>query len=505
MSQLTKHSERRVLWTVGNTRIVDDEPDTGIVPLVKVAMLGIGAISVASVSPVIAIALAGYASLKIFDLATAIGKDGADIAGNIYDDVNGAESVPDGWVPIPQLPESVPAQIGNATRLGAIDVQSQSVQTATTQRTIALTGLSSIVSDPYQSRAFFGAQRTGKSYLAAVASREISNALNCKIFHLNLASFGTEDSVYWKHATETLRGDLSSLDAYEAKDLIKDAIALIKRFYSQQNAILIVDEIAYIGSISNQHAKLLEPLLTLIADKITTLSSSGKKRQQAIWTIAPEFVAGALTQDAKAVKKLKLCYVAAHPNKSLDWNGQAISFDWELFRQIKANFEISEPSVVPNSDRVCFIAPNWMSVGELPKLGKSESVRVAQASPIKAESDDADTTYPISEIAAMLGIDRPVIEADEPVSVASQSRPEALDNYPMVKAVCLYLEGKEPRSLTQIANTMRNCKKITDEDLQQRLGTGYTNYKEGVQQALFFGVREGFITQVSQDAFTVNY
>ena len=140
-------------------------------------------------------------------------------------------------------------------------------------------------------------------------------------------------------------------------------------------------------------------------------------------------------------------------------------------------------------------------MGSCQKLGKPESVRVASA-PIKT---DTDTTYPISEIAAMRGIERPTIEVDELVSVASVSRPEALDDYPMVKAVCLYLEGKEPRSLKQIADTMKACKKITDEDLQQRLGTAYTNYKDGTQQILFFGVHQGFITQISQDAFTVNY
>ncbi|MBW4527079.1 MAG: hypothetical protein KME18_18135 [Phormidium tanganyikae FI6-MK23] len=269
--------------------------------------------------------------------------------------------------------------IGTNTRPNALPVASQ----PTRQPDSIPTGLSSIVADPYQSRAFFGAQRTGKSYLAAVASKEISDSLSCKIFHMNLASFGDEDSYYWSHAVESLQCDLSSMDGYESKQIINQAIDIVKRFYSQQNALLIVDEIAYLGSASNQHSKLLEPLLTLIADKITTLSSSGKKRQQAIWTIAPEFVAGSLTQDAKAVKKLKLCYVASHPDRALDWNGQSISFDWELFRQIKANFEILEPNSLPSSDRVCFVGSHWLPIGELPDLKKMATPKPDIVDPVQ--------------------------------------------------------------------------------------------------------------------------
>jgi len=116
---------------------------------------------------------------------------------------------------------------------------------------------------------------------------------------LNLASFGDEDLRYWKHAALSIAADLSAADEFTAKELIKNASRLISKFYATQNAILIVDEIATIGSTSNRYKALLEPLMCLIADKITTLASSGKKRRQAIWTIAPEFVAGGLSQDAK--------------------------------------------------------------------------------------------------------------------------------------------------------------------------------------------------------------
>ena len=152
--------------------------------------------------------------------------------------------------------------------------------------------------------------------------------------------------------------------------MVESAIELVKEFYSTQNAILIVDEFAYCGSTVAAHKDALAELMRIIADKITTLSSSGKKRMQAIWTIAPEFVAGSLTQDAKAVKKLKLCYVSVNPDASIDWQGQTIGFDWELFCQIKANYTITEPTCVPSQERICFIGSYWVPVGELPDLKK---------------------------------------------------------------------------------------------------------------------------------------
>ncbi|BAU12522.1 hypothetical protein LEP3755_30520 [Leptolyngbya sp. NIES-3755] len=400
MSNLVKHSEHRIIWTIGNTQIVDSEPDTGIVPLLKISALGIGAIVAAPVSPMIAVALFGYGAYKIFDLATSIGSDGANLAKDIYADVNGDEteddSVPDGWVNLPQIEESEPVRI--RTQLGeqsAIDVPVQPAKPIESPN-----GFGCILADPYQSRAFFGAQRTGKTYLAAVASREMSTRLGVKVFHMNLASFGTEDDHYWSHATESLRCDLSALDGYTAKQLTVRAIDLVKRFYATQNAILVVDEIAYLGSTGSEHREALEPLLRIIADKITTLSSSGKKRQQAVWTIAPEFVAGSLTQDAKAVKKLNLCYVSIHPQKTVDWNGQSIGFDWGLFNQIKANFTITDPTSVPNDDRICFVSGNWLPLGKLPTIEKVEKPNaVPQHSPkdVRAQLEKSFQSTDIEE------------------------------------------------------------------------------------------------------------
>lgn len=258
------------------------------------------------------------------------------------------------------------------------------------------TALDALLASPYISRALFGAQRTGKSYLAAVASRKLSEQ-GTKTYHLNLASFGTEDDEYWVHATKSVRGDLPSMsNPDDAVNLIEAAIAAVEEWFTQPDSVLIVDELAYLGSSSNAYSELLKPLLKIIADKIACLSSTGIKRRQAIWTIAPEFVAGGLTQDARAVKKLQLCYVSIAPNRSVDWNGSRIGFNGELFEQIKNNFPIEYPPVMGlNSDRICFVNNKWLPVGELPRLGNPPSSG-SSGSPSPAPNQ------PLSPMASMI-------------------------------------------------------------------------------------------------------
>ena len=253
------------------------------------------------------------------------------------------------------------------------------------------TALSLLTSSPFISRAIFGSQRTGKSYLAACASRQIAGN-GTKIFHLNLASYGQEDEKYWQHATESLTIDLSDSPSHVANDAIGKAIALVEHFYSTENSVLIVDEWAYIGSQNNTHSEALAPLMNLLADKITTLSSTGIKRKKAIWTIAPECVGGSMTQDAKAVKKLSLVLVAIAPGKTVSWNNMPIGFSSELYSQINNNFTIKVPAInsaLAGQDRIAFVDGEWVPVGVSGNtLAVDKTPAVAIAEP--AQETDSD-------------------------------------------------------------------------------------------------------------------
>jgi hypothetical protein len=251
-----------------------------------------------------------------------------------------------------------------------LEIQQTQAETMTTMKPVAAeskqskTAFNVLIESPYSSRAFFGAQRTGKTYLAALATQELARKSN-QIFHINLASFGNEDSEYWSHA-QSVRCDLATCDEADAVDAIQKAIALVEKWFASTNAILVVDEFAYIGSTGNSYAGQLAPLMQVLSDKISALASTGIKRAKSIWTIAPEFVAGGLTQEAKAVKKLQLVYVSIAPGKFVDWQGSKISFDGSLFDQIGKNFPIAAPAItsaIAGQDRIVYANNVWMPVG----------------------------------------------------------------------------------------------------------------------------------------------
>jgi hypothetical protein len=236
--------------------------------------------------------------------------------------------------------------------------------------------LAVILASPYSSYLMIGGQRTGKSYFAAMASRELTKT-GTKVFHINLASYGNEDAYYWTHAARSVTGDLSTItDADEAQTLIDNALAVVDEFWESQDAILICDEITLAGSKHNTHSDLMGDYLKAIAGKISSLTTTGMKRRKAIWCLCPELVAGALQDAAKAIKSLKLVYFSIAPGQFADWQGQAISFDHSLHQQIKANWtSVGMPTdeqidllKAHSIDRIVWMGEQWLPVGDLPKL-----------------------------------------------------------------------------------------------------------------------------------------
>ena len=240
--------------------------------------------------------------------------------------------------------------------------------------------LDAIIRSPGISRLMIGGQRTGKSYLAAVASRELA-ARGWKVYHVNLASYGTEDSYYWEHCTRSVTGDLASItDEEEAKTLLEQSIECLNEFWSQTNAILICDEITYVGSRFGRWSEEVNDYLCLVAGRISALASTGMKREKAIWCLCPELVSGSLKGPAKAIKSLDLMLFAIAPGRTVEWNGQEISFNAALYKQVDHNFDgLSMPSDEQvqlceqhGIDRIVFMGGEWLPVGDLPKLEPSQ-------------------------------------------------------------------------------------------------------------------------------------
>jgi hypothetical protein len=236
--------------------------------------------------------------------------------------------------------------------------------------------LDAVMKSPGISRLMIGWQRTGKSYFAAVASRELA-ARGWKIYHVNLASYGTEDSYYWEHATRSVVGDLASItDESEAKALIERAIDCLNDFWAQENAIMVCDEITYMGSRFGQWEDEVNEFLCLVAGRISALTSSGMKRVKAIWALCPELVSGSLKGPAKAIKSLELMLFAIAPERKVDWQGQEISFSHAVYKQVAYNFDgLSMPTAEQiqlchdhEIDRICYLNGEWLPVGDLPTL-----------------------------------------------------------------------------------------------------------------------------------------
>lgn len=399
--------------------VSDSEPEAAFPIAAKAGMAALFGVAVFTHAPLVGATMFAYAVYKIGNsIADLYGGDHG-LTSKLERDLN-AEVVPEGWVPMPQVPDNQSVRI--TTQLGessAIDVAAETSDRASLGTQIFGTGtkalpaqaatvddpwqpepeqktwtketkpkrnaLDALLASPYVSRAFFGAQRTGKSYLAAVASKELNYTKKTKTFHINLLSYVDletgicEDDAYWSHAVKSVRGDLATLPPDEAIPLIEDAINLIHEWFASANAILILDEVAYTGSTTNAYGEQIKPLMKAIADKIAALSSGGIKRNQAIWTIAPEFVAGGLTQDTLAIKKLQLCYVTLAPNRFVDWNGSRIGFSGELFDQVKRNYPITEAVGGLGCDRICYVNNQWLPVGDLPAIKPAAPVGGSEA------------------------------------------------------------------------------------------------------------------------------
>ena len=239
--------------------------------------------------------------------------------------------------------------------------------------------LDAVLKSPGISRLMIGGQRTGKSYFAAVASRELAKA-GWKIFHINLASYGDEDGYYWQHTTRSVTGDLATItDETEAKELIEMAIACCNEFWAEEKALLICDEITYAGSKFGMWEKPAGDFLNLIAGRISALTSTGMKRHKAIWALCPELVAGALKGQAKAIKSLQLVLFAIPPGRECPWKDQIITWNSELYNQVAANFTITMPTDEQiqlcqqhEIDRIVFIDGEWTPIGTLPQLAPAE-------------------------------------------------------------------------------------------------------------------------------------
>ncbi|WP_204141278.1 hypothetical protein [Halomicronema sp. CCY15110] len=262
------------------------------------------------------------------------------------------------WEPFednePSAERYEPAVVPSHDRLEAADSQ---------------TAVEILLRSPSVSRAIYGGQRSGKTNLVAVVTRQLAEQ-GWSIYHLNLgAYFGgevDEDAHYWAHAVRSVKADLLIADEDEAEQAVEDSLALIDAYLKdKKDSIIVVDEWKFVTNKANQYAALLEPVMTKLAGIISGLDSNGVKRFKTIWTIAPGIVAGSMTDAGKSVKNLGPVLVAVNPAKAVDWQGQTITFSYPCFDQVNNNLGVTIPPPQGNfaADRICFIDDKWRPLG----------------------------------------------------------------------------------------------------------------------------------------------
>ena len=225
-----------------------------------------------------------------------------------------------------------------------------------------------LIASPFVSRAIFGGQRTGKTNLAAQAARKLSETRHIRFFHFNLNSVAgsDEDAHYFDvEGIRSVRGDLLHSTPEAAERLINQVNGLIDEFMTYTGpSILIADEWSELAASFNEHVDLLAPLIASLAAKISGFASSGMKRRKAIWTIAPQMVAGQLEKFGRAVKSLSPILVAIAPGHTAKWEAEELSFDRSLYGQVSKNYPgIEEPPTSSEESRIAYINGRWAALG----------------------------------------------------------------------------------------------------------------------------------------------
>ena len=142
------------------------------------------------------------------------------------------------------------------------------------------------------------------------------------------------------------------------------------------------------------------------------------------------------------------------------------------------------------------ILPAWLSEDFLLRMIGPRSIPVIKTStaPIATSA-----SIPSATIAHLENAYRsPAVEVE--VSAIVDTRPDGLDDYPLVEFVWDYLTRKGTKNLKAICNAMRNAGKISEPDLRERIPS-FETYSDALKQVILFGVSKGFLEQVSEDEF----
>jgi hypothetical protein len=263
-------------------------------------------------------------------------------------------------------------------------------------------------------------------------------------------------------------GNLAKLGRGEAAiDLVGDAIDIVREFYAEDDAILVIDEWMSLGA-ETLEVDGLDSLWKEIANKATALTSNGLGAGKAIWGLAPFFKATSLRKDARTLKLFSPLVLSIAPGQSVPWcnpkNGKTtqITMSAQVIGDVCTNWqnaiafptdELARQWKRDGSDRVYWWNGVWNPIGQFPAL--PTTMKTAEPSALQIVEADSALVKSLNRAIGRVGSDAEVMRSA--VSIAAQGTDDEYEDAfgPVIEEmIALVAKGKNT-----LAKVRRSLKK----------------------------------------------
>jgi hypothetical protein len=246
-----------------------------------------------------------------------------------------------------------------------------------------------LLDNPLLTRAIIAGQRTGKTHLASIATWSIQRQHSVKVHYLNLYDHGQGNNAAFSHANNGLTFNWPSLNEQQRIKVAKAAIKLIEYFIQGPSGqILVIDEWMSLGAkLPKFNTEIPESVILMnefwrkLFEQLTQINSVGIATGKAIYAIMPYFQAGALRDEAKAIKNASPIILAVRPRHFIEWqdpitkNIAKIGYDPKITSDVAFNWRlpITNPTTAQviqwesnGDERIYYAGGEWNAIGKMP-------------------------------------------------------------------------------------------------------------------------------------------
>jgi hypothetical protein len=219
---------------------------------------------------------------------------------------------------------------------------------------------------------FIGAQRCGKSYLMALASRiGVQTGRFTKVSVISSLTKAGEDSEYWKHCTTQAFYDLKRV--INKTQYYEEYLQVIQDFKATATAenpqLLIIDEFSFLAQCLGQDkdTEAAEELAKELINLATVCGSASEKNGWYVWLGTPQGnVTNIPTELRPVMKQFSLVMAAIAPGVTVPTStGGSVTWDDTIFTDTERNFPVLKGRMPPRgaakdlSERIVFLNGKW--------------------------------------------------------------------------------------------------------------------------------------------------